>query len=653
MKIITKCVIDMGSLEVIDQESYEYNGPVAHCGGGAGPTTSPGVSDPMYNIQTQAMNVAAMMRARAGQALYAIPGTRNIPGEIRDQLSDKFNRIADPSVPATYNWESQLYREPGRYGLADRYSVPTSGRPSYGYNVPTWSNSTYSLPGSYSTGNYNVGDYSTGGYNVGSYNTPTLQGPGGYDVPGAYGVGDYDVGQYDPTNAGYQLPDWYDLPGYDLADASNLQPSQDWYNNLSPQVMAGLDAPYADARSQLLEDVQSKGMIGNQRGGYSGSTAAALGKFDADRAQQVGLQAWQMTQPGLQTAYGSEQDRNKALYQDEISRQQGLVNAQLGRNIWGADASVESGRSAWEANIAKQASQLQMGTDAQRAAWEGQLGQNQNAWQAGTETQRAQWEADVAQRQNLWQAGNEQARSAWEADINKKNTVFQANIDRDRSAWQEAVTQGKTEYAAELEKKISDAQTSLDQNKTRAQWMLDQNITGEQYQQSDYDWSRQANLDQNMWRAQEQQRAMEAQWMSQTQRRDALIGYASQDIMQNQARQWENQLLQNQLAQRGYMSDFQYAVGREDVAHEIGAREWAAELEAVRAPFQFLPSYVGGSSAVPNQISATHSPMGNAIGGGLTGALAGANMGSYFGGNGSQYGMGIGGLLGAAGGYFS
>ncbi|MCK4819085.1 hypothetical protein KA005_25150, partial [bacterium] len=36
MRFNTKIVIDMATLEVIERESIEYDGPIAHCGGGGG-----------------------------------------------------------------------------------------------------------------------------------------------------------------------------------------------------------------------------------------------------------------------------------------------------------------------------------------------------------------------------------------------------------------------------------------------------------------------------------------------------------------------------------------------------------------------------------------------------------------------------------------
>lgn len=36
MKVVTKCVIDMNTMETVSEESYEYDGPVAECKGGDG-----------------------------------------------------------------------------------------------------------------------------------------------------------------------------------------------------------------------------------------------------------------------------------------------------------------------------------------------------------------------------------------------------------------------------------------------------------------------------------------------------------------------------------------------------------------------------------------------------------------------------------------
>ena len=48
MKVITCCIIDMKSLKVISEESYNYNGPIVECKGGGGGGGSGAVSYPAY-----------------------------------------------------------------------------------------------------------------------------------------------------------------------------------------------------------------------------------------------------------------------------------------------------------------------------------------------------------------------------------------------------------------------------------------------------------------------------------------------------------------------------------------------------------------------------------------------------------------------------
>lgn len=102
------------------------------------------------------------------------------------------------------------------------------------------------------------------------------------------------------------------IPMYDLPNA--VQPTAQWYNSLSPEVMAGVWAPYQDASNQLLETLGASGQRGNARAGYSGAAGAALGSFAADASKNVGLQAWQMSQPGLMADYQSQLSRNMQGY---------------------------------------------------------------------------------------------------------------------------------------------------------------------------------------------------------------------------------------------------------------------------------------------------------------------------------------------------
>jgi hypothetical protein len=63
--------------------------------------------------------------------------------------------------------------------------------------------------------------------------------------------------------------------------------------------MAGLNAPWNDARNQMFESLGQAGSLGSAGAGMSGAAGAALGEFESNRANQMGLQAWNMMQPGL------------------------------------------------------------------------------------------------------------------------------------------------------------------------------------------------------------------------------------------------------------------------------------------------------------------------------------------------------------------
>lgn len=148
-----------------------------------------------------------------------------------------------------------------------------------------------------------------------------------------------------PTTQGYNVPrlttpQTYNVPNYQVPSNVNLLPTANWYSNLSPEVMRGLNAPYDEARSQMLENMGATGQVGSAAGGYTGAAGAALGEFEANRANQIGLQAWQMTQPGLQADYSAR-----------LARNQWLAGAQLGANQWSANAAANTNLANWQANL--------------------------------------------------------------------------------------------------------------------------------------------------------------------------------------------------------------------------------------------------------------------------------------------------------------
>ena len=91
----------------------------------------------------------------------------------------------------------------------------------------------------------------------------------------------------------------YQIPGIDT-----LMPSNDWYSNLSPEVMQGVRAPYEDASKQLTESLGYS--AGSAKGGASGTLGGAQGKFWADAETQMGQQAWGMTQPAYSAGWQAQ-----------------------------------------------------------------------------------------------------------------------------------------------------------------------------------------------------------------------------------------------------------------------------------------------------------------------------------------------------------
>jgi hypothetical protein len=119
-------------------------------------------------------------------------------------------------------------------------------------------------------------------------------------------------------------PSIYDVPG-----GQNLMPTQGWYDNISQEVKQGLWEPWNDAANQLQMNMNVQGQLGSPRGGYSGAAGTGLGKLYADAGQQVGMQAWNMMQPGNQALWQANLGRNIADYQANMGQYQQNYNTEL------------------------------------------------------------------------------------------------------------------------------------------------------------------------------------------------------------------------------------------------------------------------------------------------------------------------------------
>jgi hypothetical protein len=76
--------------------------------------------------------------------------------------------------------------------------------------------------------------------------------------------------------------------------------------------------PWNEAANQMQMNMGMQGQLGSPRGRYSGAAQTALGQLYADAGQQVGMQAWNMIQPGEQAMYNAELARNMTAYQSSL-----------------------------------------------------------------------------------------------------------------------------------------------------------------------------------------------------------------------------------------------------------------------------------------------------------------------------------------------
>lgn len=130
------------------------------------------------------------------------------------------------------------------------------------------------------------------------------------------GLGLYDVG---PAPS---------APTYNVVNPEMMMPTQQWWNSLSPNVKSGLYAPYQEVGQQLIETLGGRGAVGSPRAGYSGAAGAALGELGSNAARDVGMQAWQMTSPAMQTYWNTLQQREMF---------QPLSDYDMAKQVWQQD----------------------------------------------------------------------------------------------------------------------------------------------------------------------------------------------------------------------------------------------------------------------------------------------------------------------------
>lgn len=283
----------METLETLEEESFEYNGPVSRCKGGGGSTTtteyvqSPEQREIYQAVLPTIQQISA--RGAGGAPLWDVGNIPNIP------------RTTDTT------------------GLLTGVTDPSAAGVMTGVPMP-------SMEG-------------------------VLTGVGAYGIPEA------------------------------------VMPSTGWYQDIAPEVMAGIQSPYVEASEAMMGRMEQMGQLGTARGGVSGGAGAALGEFAARSAKDIGMQAWQMTAPQLM-------QRRQEMLAQNIAQREEMQRERMGD--WESMTQM--------AGLARQERQADFATLGQRAGFERQermMGweseQQRRSAQLGLETEA--WRQRIAEQQ--------------------------------------------------------------------------------------------------------------------------------------------------------------------------------------------------------------------------------------------------------------
>ena len=131
---------------------------------------------------------------------------------------------------------------------------------------------------------------------------------------------------------------------YDIPSGEGLQPTSGWYNSIAPEVRQGMWEPWNDASNQMMANMSGIGQLGSPGAGMSGAALNAQGSLYADAGQQVGMQAWNMMQPGQQAMWQANLGRNTDQYNTSLIPWQqnyssGLQDYQQANQLMGVHSS--------------------------------------------------------------------------------------------------------------------------------------------------------------------------------------------------------------------------------------------------------------------------------------------------------------------------
>jgi len=366
-----------------------------------------------------------------------------------------------PPVPYAPDYQSAA-------GMYSGIPMPTP----YGYDIPQQSIYGYNTPSPWGVPGANVGGYQPGQYGTTDYNPASP-----WQVPG--------MGMPDKINAPTM-----GQAGYEIPDASQLMPGADWMQNFSPEIMQGLNAPWEEGQKQMLEQMGAMGQIGSPDA-VSGAAGAAIGKFKAQQANQVGQQAWNMLQPGLQRDYQSQLDQAK--YGAGTAQEANRFSAQAQLAIDNKWADMDMSREEWTANE-------------QSAA---------NKWETMTEDARRQRLADIGLDKGKFDAMNETDQSKYITAAQLSENTRVADQQNQQNQWIQQMMQNQNQYYAGQQNQQGQNQfaAQLQQNQQMADLynQYAQQSRGEMGQENQADYMAMLNqqqqdygMQQNVWNAQNQ-----------------------------------------------------------------------------------------------------------------------------------------------------
>lgn len=305
MKIYTKVRIKIETGEVLEEEFFEYAGPVAECGsGGKGGSSVDYQSSPEQAAIYQA--ILPMVYQMSAQST---------------------------GIPYTYTPGSTGTTTSGTTTTSTGTTTPTSvfsgisGGGETDYETPTTTTTT--TPATTSSGAYTITGMPA------APTAPTYPDMTGYltgiTAPDAIG---YDVASYSPT-------------GYETPDTSMLMPTQEWYDSLSGDYIEGLYSSYDEGYSQLLEALGASGVSGSAAG-LSGAGGAAAGEYWSEASTNVLDQLWNMSYPGMSTAYAAELGANQWLAEQQTAADAYQAESQTAANASLADLQNYYASTGWQ-----------------------------------------------------------------------------------------------------------------------------------------------------------------------------------------------------------------------------------------------------------------------------------------------------------------